>query len=67
MSSQKRVLIIDLAKAKEKPRESVNEFVIEWRNINLQCSEKLYEQTAIQLCSNNLLSKIATSVSTVRP
>lgn len=57
----------DLPKAKQKPYEGVDEFVTRWRNLSLQCLEKQTKKLAIQICSNNLLPKIATFVSTIEP
>lgn len=67
VSSKKKVSIIDLAEAKQKPNEGINEFISRWRSLNLQCSEKLTEHSAVQMCSNNLLPEIATFVSTAEP
>ena len=67
VSSKKKVSIIDLAEAKQKPDEGINEFISRWRSLNLQCSEKLTEHSAVQMCSNNLLPEIATFVSTAEP
>ena len=67
MSSKKKVSIIDLADARQKSNESVNEFITRWRSLNLQCSEKLTEQSAVQICSNNLLPEIATFIGTAEP
>ena len=55
VSSKKKVLIIDLAYAEQKSNESVNDFIIRYRSLNLQCFEKLTEQSAVQMCSKNLL------------
>ena len=67
VSSKKKVSIIDLADARQKSNESVNEFITRWRSLNLQCSEKLTEQSAVQICSNNLLPEIATFIGTAEP
>ena len=67
VSSKKKVSIIDLADARQKSNESVNDFITRWRSLNLQCSEKLTEQSAIQMYSNNLLSEIATFIGIAEP
>ncbi|KAL4614682.1 hypothetical protein ACB092_07G071000 [Castanea dentata] len=67
VSSKKKVSIIDLVDARQKSNESVNDFITRWRSLNLQCSEKLTEQSAIQMCSNNLLLEIATFIGTAEP
>lgn len=67
VSSRKKISIIDLADTKQKLAESTNEFISRWRGLSLQCSEKLSEQSAVQMCSNNLLPEIATFVSTAEP
>ncbi|KAK9911071.1 hypothetical protein M0R45_034994 [Rubus argutus] len=67
VSSKKKVSIIDLAETKQKPDEGINGFISRWRSLNLQCSEKLTEHSAVQMCSNNLLPEIATFVSTAEP
>ena len=59
--------IIDLTDARQRSNESVNDFISRWRSLNLQCSKKLIEQSAVQMCSNNLLLEIATFVGTVEP
>ena len=41
VSSKRKVSIIDLCDAQQKPNESVNDFITRWRSLNLQCSEKL--------------------------
>ena len=56
------MLIIDLVDARQKLNESVNDFITRRRSLNLQCSEKLTKQFAVQMCSNNLLPEIATFV-----
>ncbi|XP_024199875.1 uncharacterized protein LOC112203083 [Rosa chinensis] len=67
VTSRKKVSIIDLAETKQKSDEGVNAFISRWRSVNLQCPEKLTEQSAVQMCSNNLLPEIATFVSTAEP
>ncbi|XP_061999350.1 uncharacterized protein LOC133716689 [Rosa rugosa] len=67
VSSKNKVSIIDLADTKQESDESTNEFISRWRSLNLQCSEKLTELSAVQMCSNNLLPHIATFVSTAEP
>ena len=37
------------------------------RSLNLQCLEKLNEQSAFQMCANNLDPQIATYVGTAEP
>ena len=66
-SSKRKVSIIDLCDARQKPNESVNEFITRWRHLNLQCSEKLTKQFVVQMCSNNLLPWIATFLGSVEP
>ncbi|CAB4308132.1 unnamed protein product [Prunus armeniaca] len=38
-----------------------------WRSLNLQCPKKIIEQSAVQMCYNNLMPNIATCVSTAEP
>ncbi|KAK9929105.1 hypothetical protein M0R45_026213 [Rubus argutus] len=65
--SKKKVLIIDLADTKQKTTEGANDFITRWRSLNLQCPEKLSEQSAVQMCANNLIPKNATFVGTAEP
>ncbi|XP_075655888.1 uncharacterized protein LOC142626006 [Castanea sativa] len=67
VSSKKKVSIIDLVDARQKSNESVNDFITRWRSLNLQCSEKLTEQSVVQMCSNNLLPKVAIFIGTIEP
>lgn len=67
VSSKKKVSIMDLADATQKPNESVNDFITRWRNLSLQCSEKLTELSAVQMCSNNLNPDVAILVGTAEP
>ena len=67
VSSKKKDSIIDLANARQKSNESVNEFITRWRSLNLQCSEKLTEQSTVQMYSNNLLPEIATFIGIAEP
>ena len=67
VSSKKKVSIIDLADAQQKSNESVNDFITRWKSLNLQCSEKLLEESTVQMCSNNLLPEIATFIGIVEP
>ncbi|KAK9943337.1 hypothetical protein M0R45_008947 [Rubus argutus] len=59
VSSKKKVSIIDLADTKQKTTEGANDFITRWRSLNLQCPEKLSEQSAVQMCANNLIPEIA--------
>ncbi|KAL6284489.1 hypothetical protein ACE6H2_015419 [Prunus campanulata] len=65
--SKKKISLTDLSNASQNPNECVNEFISRWRSLNLQCTEKLTEKSAVQMCSSNLLPEIATFVSTVEP
>jgi len=38
-----------------------------WRSLSLQCLEKLSEQSAVQMCANNLGPQIATYIGTAEP
>jgi len=67
VSSKRKVSIMDLAQTTQKPGESVNDFIIRWRSLNLQCQEKITEQSAVQMCYNNLMPDIATFVATAEP
>ena len=67
VSSKKKVSIIDLADARQKSNESVNDFITRWRSLNLQCSKKLTEQSTVQMYSNNLLPEIATFIGIAEP
>lgn len=67
VSSKKIVSIIDLADTKQKATEGANDFITRWRSLNLQCPEKLSEQSAVQMCANNLIPEIATFVGTAEP
>ena len=67
VSSKKKVSIIDLADARKKSNESVKHFITRWRSLNLQCFEKLTEQSTVQMCSNNLLLEIAIFIGTAKP
>ncbi|KAL6125822.1 hypothetical protein ACLB2K_073874 [Fragaria x ananassa] len=63
----KNVSIIDLVNTKKKNDEKANAFISRWRSLHVQCSDKLTEQSAIQICSNNLLLEITAFVSTAEP
>ena len=67
VTSRKRVSIIDLVDTKQKDDEEANAFISRWRSLHVQCSDKLTEQSAVQICSNNLLPEIAAFVSTAEP
>ncbi|KAI5347415.1 hypothetical protein L3X38_015294 [Prunus dulcis] len=67
VSSKKKVSLIDLAKTTQKLGESANDFIMRWRSLNLECTEKITEQSAVQMCYNNLLLEIATFVATAEP
>jgi len=67
VSSKKTVSIVDLIDAQQKSNESVNDFLTRWRSLNLQCFEKLTEQSVVQMCSNNLLPEIATFIGIAEP
>ncbi|KAI5317664.1 hypothetical protein L3X38_037371 [Prunus dulcis] len=67
VSSKKKVSIMDLAQTTQKPGESANDFIMRWRSLNLQCPEKITEQSAVQMCYNNLIPDIATFVATAEP
>ena len=67
VSSKRRVSIIDLAHTHQRPNESVNDFIMRWRSLSLQCPEKLSEQSAVQMCANNLDPQVATYVGTAEP
>ncbi|KAI5335854.1 hypothetical protein L3X38_025988 [Prunus dulcis] len=58
---------MDLAQTTQKQGESANDFIMRWRSLNLQCPEKITEQSAVQMCYNNLMPDIATSVATTEP
>ncbi|KAI5339499.1 hypothetical protein L3X38_018771 [Prunus dulcis] len=58
---------MDLAQTTQKPGESANDFIMRWRSLNLQCPEKITEQSAVQMCYNNLIPDIATFVATAEP
>ncbi|CAB4263731.1 unnamed protein product [Prunus armeniaca] len=53
---------MDLTQTTQKPEESANDFIMRWRSLNLQCSEKITEQSAMQIRYNNLMTDIATFV-----
>jgi len=38
-----------------------------WRSLSLQCPKKLSEQSALQMCANNLDPQITTYVGTTEP
>ncbi|CAL2227449.1 unnamed protein product [Prunus armeniaca] len=67
VSSKKKVSIMDLAQTTQKPGENANDFIMRWRSLNLQCPEKITEQSAVQMCYNNLIPDIATFVATAEP
>ncbi|CAL9017106.1 unnamed protein product [Prunus brigantina] len=67
VSSKKKVSIMDLAQTAQKPGEGANDFIMRWRSLNLQCPEKITEQSAVQMCYNNLRPDIATFVATAEP
>ncbi|CAL8087432.1 unnamed protein product [Prunus armeniaca] len=62
VSSKKKASIMDLTQTTQKPEESANDFIMRWRSLNLQCSEKITEQSAMQIRYNNLMTDIATFV-----
>ena len=59
--------MIDLADTHQRPNESVNDFIMRWRSLSLQCPKKLSEQSAVQMCANNLNPQIATYVGIAEP
>ena len=67
VSSKREVSIINLANARQKPNESVNDFITRWRSLNLQCSEKLMKQFVVQICTNSSLPEIATFLGSIEP
>ena len=50
VSSERKISIVDLANAMQRHDESVNDFIARWRGLKLQCTEKLTEMTAVQMC-----------------
>ncbi|CAB4319825.1 unnamed protein product [Prunus armeniaca] len=67
VSSKKKVSIMDLAQTTQKPGKNANDFIMRWRSLNLQCPEKITEQSAVQMCYNNLIPDIATFVAIAEP
>ena len=67
MSSKKTISIHDLVETKQRASENANEFITRWRNLNLQCPERLSEQAAVSMCAKNLNPKVATFVGTAEP
>jgi len=51
----------------QRPNESVNEFIIEWMSLTCNAQESLSEQSAVQMCANNLDPQIAIYIGTVEP
>ncbi|KAM1500180.1 hypothetical protein ACFX10_022776 [Malus domestica] len=58
---------MDLAQTTQRLRESTSEFITRWRSLNLQCMERISEFSAVQICYNNLIAKIATFVGIAEP
>ena len=67
VSSERKISIMDLANAIQRHDESVNDFIARWRCLKLQCTEKLTEMTAVQMCSHNLVPEIGTFVAVAEP
>jgi len=45
----------------------VNDFIMRWRSLSLQCPEKLSEQSTVQMRGNNLDPQIATYIGIAEP
>ncbi|XP_060968195.1 uncharacterized protein LOC133035834 [Cannabis sativa] len=67
VSSKKTISLHDLVETKQRISESANEFITRWRNLNLQCPERISEQAAISMCAKNLNPEVATFVGTTEP
>ncbi|KAL0908377.1 hypothetical protein M5K25_022868 [Dendrobium thyrsiflorum] len=59
VSAEHRVTVGELVVARQRPHESLQDYIVRWRNLSLQCEPQLQEQHAVEILLKNIDGPIA--------